>query len=723
MSPDPLPAVAAARVRAPEVTFGPFDFDPNRRLLRKGPTEVPLPPRVLGVLELLLARAGDVVARQEIIDTVWRDAFVTDTSLAEAVSFLRQALGDDPQSPTYIQTVHRRGYRFVSPVSDAVMAKPPEIAIASSPAAAATVKPSIVNELLPWSVAIVASILAISAVWYATKLEPVAPPVISLALDAGTGLKFDDRAPALALSPSGGLVAWSACGEPGCQLYLRPLGELTANAIADTAGAAAPFFSPDERWLGFFADGKLKKVALAGGASQIIADASQPFGAAWMPDGRIVYAASSTSGLIRVREDGGDPEPFTTPSAAAGEIGHKYPAAVRDGDALIFTVVTSPLPGAAGRLALLPYPASGASWRTIAETAEIGVAVGHEYVAFARGNEVHAVAFDRVRQAPAGVEQTVGTGTLAPHIAASAAGAFVSLVNRPVPEAAVPPVWSWGGSGVKPLAGGLENFLEPRLSVDGTRIAAVGLDPRPDVWVVDLQRGTKTRVTFGGPTAAPVWSGNGQEVLYAAGRSGAYEIWARGAAATGDERRVLAINDRHVFPSSVSRDGDLAFVRTGGPTRADVGLLRAGQSTPSLVVESPYDDVAPSLSPDGVSLAYQTDESGRWEVIVVRLRDNRRTPVSTSGGMRPFWAIDGRTLYFQQGDELSAVNIDSAGELAGGVNRVAKLNGATAAGITPDGSVLLHRKRATGSSAAVLTFQWISELRTRLGPPTATSPR
>src|SRR5512145_1462342 len=99
--------------RAPEISFGHFAFDPRARLLKRQGVEVPLPPRVLGVLELLLVRAGDIVPRQELIDAVWKDAFVTDTSLAEAISFLRQALGDDPQAPTYIQTVHRRGYRFL----------------------------------------------------------------------------------------------------------------------------------------------------------------------------------------------------------------------------------------------------------------------------------------------------------------------------------------------------------------------------------------------------------------------------------------------------------------------------------------------------------------------------------------------------------------------------------------------------------------------------------
>src|SRR6186713_1888105 len=100
------------------VSFGPFAFDRQSRLLWRDGTEVALPPRVLGVLEVLIDRPGQVVARQDLLDGVWKDAFVTDTSLAEAVSFLRQALGDDPQAPRYIQTVHRRGYRFLPPLTE-----------------------------------------------------------------------------------------------------------------------------------------------------------------------------------------------------------------------------------------------------------------------------------------------------------------------------------------------------------------------------------------------------------------------------------------------------------------------------------------------------------------------------------------------------------------------------------------------------------------------------
>src|SRR6476660_8683304 len=116
---------AAPRLRRPTLAFGPFTFDPDNHLLRRGADQIAAPPRVLGVLDLLLERAGDLVPRQELIDRVWKEAFVTDTSLAEAVSGLRQLLGDDAQAPTYIQTVHRRGYRFVAPVEVRERTPPP----------------------------------------------------------------------------------------------------------------------------------------------------------------------------------------------------------------------------------------------------------------------------------------------------------------------------------------------------------------------------------------------------------------------------------------------------------------------------------------------------------------------------------------------------------------------------------------------------------------------
>src|SRR5262245_60343334 len=290
-----LPAKAPPAVsigRLPTVAFGPFLFDRHGQILRRDGSEIPLPPRVLGVLDLLVARAGEIVPRQELIDAVWREAFVTDTSLAEAISFLRQTLGDDPQTPTYVQTVHRRGYRFVAPIRDVeahAAPGPPD----AKPGPGHDEYPTVAGHLIPWTLTILSMGLAASAVWWYSRVQPIVPPVVRLAIDTVPGTELDVRAPALALSPDGSRVAWSACSSSGCSLYLRPIDNLEAAPIAGTEDASAPFFSPDGRWIGFFAGGKLKKVAVEGGSPVPLADAPQIYGGAWLADGRIVFGSSA----------------------------------------------------------------------------------------------------------------------------------------------------------------------------------------------------------------------------------------------------------------------------------------------------------------------------------------------------------------------------------------------------------------------------------------------
>src|SRR6516165_6335034 len=170
------------------ISFGPFAFDPQNRLLWRDGAEIALPPRVLGVLETLIERPGEVVPRQELLDRVWKDAFVTDTSLAEAVSVLRQALGDDPQAPTYVQTVHRRGYRFVAPVergqtaAEAGAERGQTRTGAGSDGAETRVGASSdwgLASLTGWAIAIFAIALAASAIYYGVRKNSIEPaPVV-----------------------------------------------------------------------------------------------------------------------------------------------------------------------------------------------------------------------------------------------------------------------------------------------------------------------------------------------------------------------------------------------------------------------------------------------------------------------------------------------------------------------------------------------------------------
>src|SRR4051794_36570487 len=401
-----MPEAPALESRQRLVSFGPFTFDPLNRLLFRAGAEVPLPPRVLGVLELLVSRAGEIVPRQELLDRVWKDAFVTDTSLAEAVSFLRQVLGDDPQAPRYVQTVHRRGYRFLAALG--VAAVPPSPALEPDVARA---KPSIARDLAPWSVAIVCAVLAASATWqWFRRPVPAPPPVVRFELRPAAGTAFDRRAPALAIAPDGRTVAWSACDTagPACGVWVRHLDRLDAARLAGTDGAAAPFFSPDGRWIGFFADGKLKKIAAAGGAPTTLADAPVPGGASWNEDGRIVFAGSPAAGLALVSEQGGGVRVLTRPRADRGELRHAWPSWMPDGRGILFTVVGSPVADASGTLAVLP-PAGGA-WRALRAGVARAVPAGPGYLLFSTPADLQAQAIDDRTLTLAGAPDAVGEG-------------------------------------------------------------------------------------------------------------------------------------------------------------------------------------------------------------------------------------------------------------------------------------------------------------------------
>jgi eukaryotic-like serine/threonine-protein kinase len=726
-----LPTETDAVRRAPSaVSFGPYTFDRASRLLRSGTQELPLPPRVVGLLELLIARAGEIVPRQELLDSVWKDAFVTDTSLAEAVSFLRQALGDDPQAPTYIQTVHRRGYRFVAPVVEAAGPRQPEPPVLLRRAEPARVSPSIGRELVPWSIAFLCAILAAAALWQHAQFRLPLPPVVRMAIEPEPGTTFDRRAPALALSPDGTLAAWSAC-DTVCRLYVRPVDWLAGRPLEGTDDASAPFFSPDGRWIGFFGGGKLRKVALAGGLPIALTDAPQPFGAVWMDDQRIVSASSLRGGLLRVSERGGDAEPLTQPSVDAGEIGHVWPALAPGGRALLFIVATSPIEGAAGRVAIMdagrPHPA----WQAIIDAADLARAVSPDYIAFSRGGELHAAAFDRTRLTIAGPEQAVAAGMARAQFDASASGALIYAASGtssaamtwvpPGPEADLPP--------------GLAALRGARLSPDGSLIAGVTQEPgTADVWVGDVRRGAMTRLAHGGINVAPVWGGtpSAPVLFYGSSKGGAFRVWTRDTGARAAETEVVVADRssrRHLFPSSFAPadsamtrapGGLLALTVSGDSTRGDVVVVPIAGGSAVLSVQTPADEINGMLSPDGRFLAYQSDESGRWEIYLVRIADRRRTNISTAGGTDPAWSADGRMLLFRAADSLVSVSVDATAERVGAPATITPLAGRSLVLGALDGRILLRRDAEQAPRQAVLTLEWIRELRGLLGPPNAT---
>ncbi len=722
--------VALERPRRPLLAFGPFTFDPNSKLLRRGNTELAVPPRVLGVLELLLDRAGDVVPRQELIDTVWKDAFVTDTSLAEAVSVLRQSLEDDPQSPTYVQTLHRRGYRFVAPVSTGTGVTKTEAPKESLSPLEQPVVPSIGGQLVPWGAATLCAFIAAAAIWQLTRDRGAATPAARFTVAPAAGTSFDRRAPALTLSPDGTQIAWSACDGTGCRLYRRPLDRLEPAPIDGTDDARAPFFSPDGRWIAFFADGRLKKVAVAGGVPVTLADAPNGLGGTWI-DREIVFGGSLSGGLLRVPADGGEASLLTTPNEPGGEVRHSWPSLVPDRRVLLFTIEGSMDDAAAGTLGVLSLDGgaqsggNGPRWRTLLSGVGLARALTPETIVFSRGGELHAVAFDAARLATAGGPRTVVSGVATSHgraqYALSSGGSLIyALADQPAERGLS---W-WSPSGVRATADAVQRFRQPRLAPDGTRVAGVASEgTRSDIWVADVERGAATRLTHSGTNTSPVWSADGRTVYFASRSGGAYEIWRSDADGGKPATRLLGTT-RHAIPVAAAPDGSmLAFLQTDGAAHADIWALPLAGRDAHPLVETPFDDGAPAFSPDSRLLAYQSAETGRWEIYARRMPNGRRTVVSTDSGEQPVWTKDG--LYYLSRGRLmrAAISEDASGQLAISSVVVTTLASGSLAGAAPDGRLLIDRGLDPSSSAAVLNLEWTREVSALLGPPAALMPR
>src|SRR4051812_453947 len=716
------------------ISFGPFAFDRQSRLLWREGAEVALPPRVLGVLEILIDRPGQVVARQDLMDGVWKDAFVTDTSLAEAVSFLRQALGDDPQSPRYIQTVHRRGYRFLAPLSEERGLTPdltrggpsggltPEnrfVMASGDRLVSATPVPGREWELLPWGVAVLCTLLIGALAWRSIDTPaPELPVAARFEVSPADGTSFarsDRHIPALAVSADGRTLAWSACDDRsgGCALYLRPIDRLDAVMLPGTEDASSPFFSPDGRWVGFFANGKLKKIAASGGSPTVLADAPSPGGASWGRDGRIVFNGAPAAGLSLVSDQGGPVSALTTPNSRRAELRHLLPAWL-PGGGVVFTVATSPVADAPGTLAVMAR--DGTTWRTLRGGVTSAQAPNPGYLLIASGDDVQAATFDeRSLTLTSGGESMLASITGRGGLSEFAVASSGTLAGLGTP-AAGRTFWS---DRPGENAGSLGRLSSIAISPDGKRAAGVIADASgSDIWVADLTSDALTRLTYGGTNASPAWSADGRQIYFASRATGPFTLSTRRV----DDRAEVPVAAplSQVFPTSTAADGRIALTMlqsTGAtPAHSVVAILAPNQESPRVLTDGPFDEAGAVFSPDGEWLAVESDESGRTEVIVRDLRDGRRVPISADGGVHPNWSADGRTLYFESGRRMMRAAFDAARDPhLQHAEAVVDRAGVRVLAVTPTGRVLLREQ--SSPSSAIVILQWLRELRQRMPLP------
>jgi Tol biopolymer transport system component len=530
------------------------------------------------------------------------------------------------------------------------------------------------RERVGWIIAAVLFVgLAFATAGYLMRSPAPRRPVrVSLLAPADTSFHPFD----IALSPDGTRLAFVASGTgTRPRLWVRPLDSLTGQPLAGTEGAIEPFWSPDGRQIGFFADGKMKRIDASGGAVQVVADAGEPRGGAWGADGTIIFTPSTADPLYKVSVSGGPVAPLTALDRAAGDSTHRWPFFLPDGRHFLFlnrtaaTTGKGPEEGGNG-IYLSSLDAPGSKQLLVPSQRRALYASGA--VLFVSGGNLVAQKIDLGRGATVG-DQTLVAEQIAfdeRYSAAFSVSGDGKLVFQGGGAQGNELVW-YDRDGRKDKVVAREMFSVVRLSPDNTKVAGTIVDGALgtlDIWIFDLARGVKTRFTFDpGTDDDPVWSPDGNSIVFDASRNGAYNIYRKSS--NGGRPEELIFEDKVTkWPTSWSSDGRHVLIDRTDPqsqNHCDIWVLPMfGDKKPFPLVASPFNEQLGEFSPDGKWVAYVSNESGRDEVYLITFpTPGGRFQVSVNGGSSPKWRRDGKELYYLDAvNKLIAVPINEHGE-------------------------------------------------------------
>jgi serine/threonine-protein kinase len=491
---------------------------------------------------------------------------------------------------------------------------------------------------------------------------------------------------AMAFSPDGHTLVFSAIRGDKQQLFLRALDQLEAVPIAGTDGADSPFFSPDGKWVGFWAKGALRKIALSGGAATTICNTQLLCGASWGPNDRIVFSRMR-GGLWLVPGGGGTPQPLTTLDAKAGEYSHRLPQFLPDGNAVVFTGVSHFLPDwRDARLWLVSLP--GGERRELGQGADARYASSGHLV-FVRSGNLVAAPFDLTKKEVTGSSltmladvmqaaytpiSTIETGAGQFSLSVSGSLAYLPGGVFPDPERTVVSV-DREGTAPRVLPVPTRAYTAPLVSRDQSQLVVWTQGVVRRVWTYDIARGSLTPLTTGGRNSRAIWTPDGKRITYAGASAGADNLfWTPADHSGSDERLTTSANGQ--MPSSWTSDmRTLAFVETGTTTGYDVMALSLdGDRRPRPILQTRFDEAYPEFSPDGRYLAYTSDESGANEVYVQPYPGpGPRIQISNEGGFAPAWSQDRRELFYvmstASGIRMMAVPITTTPSFTAGTPR------------------------------------------------------
>jgi serine/threonine protein kinase/Tol biopolymer transport system component len=466
----------------------------------------------------------------------------------------------------------------------------------------------------------------------------------------------------VAVSPDGLRIAISASSSDGPRLYLREMNSASSVPIPGAEGATNPIFSPDGKWLAFFAGGKLKKISFDGGAPETIADSVvDPQGISWGADHNIYYSPSLTSGILRISENGGTPQPVTKLRTDKTELGHISPQILPGEKILLFTVLSA---GNAVDDGALVGENIGSGERKVI------IAKGFDphffppnHLMYVRAGTLMAVEFDLAKLVATGsavqvVQDVVthaGSGSAQYDISRDGTLIYVNGGKQATENSLL---LAEHDAKPQPFPVKSNIYESPRFSPDGKLLALTVRLPDPDIWIYDLERGALRRMTFApGVDELPVWSPDGKRIAYASnGRQQAFVVPVDGS---GQEESLMK-NEGHFHLQSWSPDGKLiAYERLGNSGQYEIWMLpMAGDHKPYPYLASQFRLNQPAFSTDGNWLAYTSNESGRAEVYVQRFPGpGEKIQVSTDGGSNPEWSRDGKQLIYENSGTLWATEV------------------------------------------------------------------
>ncbi len=552
----------------------------------------------------------------------------------------------------------------------------------------------------------------------------------------------DDPA-SFALSPDGRQIVFVASGDGVPRLWLRSLSGTTAEPLAGTDGARAPFWSPDGRSIGFFAANAVRRLDLGGGPPEILAPVLGLGGstAAWSTDGSIVFAETPSAALTRVSVAGGVRTPATT--LLPGQTGHNRPFFLPGGTRLLFTATGTPdtagiyLTARDGTAPTRLTPvASAARFVPAADSGKDG------WLLWMRAGALVARRLDVENGVLTGDPVTLAEGLAANARTAPSVSATGLVAYRQGGDRRRQLTWVDRSGAVKGTIGEPDgnDLSSPRVSPDGRRVVVSRtVQNNTDIWLVDGNR--PSRFTFdAAPDRYPSWSADGTRIVFSSPRAGSLDLYQKPADGGGAET-ALVTSAGSDTASSWSADGRfLMYISTGLQTNADLWVVpTSGDRRPSVFLQTPSRELYGMFSPDGRWVAYQSDESGRPEIYVrpfiapssgAPTEDARTTApragegqwqVSTAGGIMPAWRHDGKELYFLNpagAMMASSIGVSSTSFVSGAPVMLFPTQIYGGGGdaqqnrqydVAPDGRFLINTELDSGAAPITLILNWNPE--------------